>query len=127
MESANLNSSSPENNELETHYRALLSAAPLRDDGFSARVLAALPAAGERKFTIKRRLFCAAGLVAGVAVATTGAIGTGDLSTHLPSFGNALATAGTELLTAPVGLAFSLALFSLWFAFRDRMRLLPRW
>ena len=127
MEPTNLNSSSPENNELETHYRALLSAAPLRDDGFSARVLAALPAAGVRKFNNKRRLFCAAGLVAGLAVATTGAISTGDFSANIPSLGHALASAGIELLTAPVVLAFSLALFSLWYAFRDRMRLLPRW
>ena len=123
MESPNLNSPFPENDELDTQGRAQLSVPTIPDDGFSARVLAALPAAGERRFTIKRRLFCGAGLVAGVAVATSGAIRTGDFSRNLP----AVASAMTELFAAPVVLAFSLALFSLWFAHRDRLRLLPRW
>ncbi len=85
MEPADLNSSPPDDARLEAWLRAHSAAAPLPDDGFSARVLAALPArthpalaadllaarraADRRRRAVHRRLcLCLLGALAGTAL-----------------------------------------------------------
>ena len=72
------------------------------------------------------QLFCAAGLIAGVAVATIALIRPGDWAPKYSSLVDDLAGAGGQLATPPVTLALGIAALSLWFAFRDRLRLFTR-
>ena len=124
MEPTDLKNPSPDDARLEAWYRANVAAAPLPDDGFSRRVLAALPP-GQRT-DVKRRGFCLSGAVLGVAVALGGLLTQPniphDLSALEPDFRNAL----IQLADPAVGLAFGITVISLWFVFRPRLRLLPR-
>jgi hypothetical protein len=126
MESPYLNSPSPENDELETQLRTHLSVTTLPDNGFSERVLAALPTVENRSLKLRRQLFCAAGLIAGIVVATSTLIPSDDSSPQISSLIDALAGAGMQLFAPPVALALGAAALSLWFAFRGRLSLLPR-
>ncbi|HEY4246726.1 MAG TPA: hypothetical protein VGM64_07715 [Lacunisphaera sp.] len=127
MESENINPSFPENDEFEPQWRAHFSAPAIPDEGFSERVLAALPSVENRPIERRRRWFCAVGLVAGVAISALGLIISNDSSPSLPQFVNGGTAAAAQFFSDPVMLALGLTACSLWFAFRDRWRLLPRW
>jgi len=124
MEPTDLNNSSPDDAQLEAWYRANVSAAPLADDGFSRRVVAALPPA--QRADAKRRRFCLGGALIGVGVALGGLLSQHDLWFDLtalePDFTHAL----TQLADPAVGLAFGITVISMWFVFRPKLRLLPR-
>jgi hypothetical protein len=126
MESPNLNSPFPENDELDAQCRAQFSVPAIPDGGFSARVLAALPAPANRTFRRRRRWFCAVGLIAGIAVTAIRLMISNDSSPLLPQLANGMSAAATQFFSGPVMLALGLTAFSLWFAFRDRLRFLPR-
>lgn len=68
MESSDLKSDSPDDAQLETWLRANASLAPLPDDDFSGRVLAALPPPARRRAP-GRAIACAVGAVVGVVFA----------------------------------------------------------
>ncbi len=68
MESTDLKNDSPDDAQLDAWLHNNAAAAPLRDDGFSHRVLAALPAAAAQSAG-RRRLFCLIGALAGTTVA----------------------------------------------------------
>ena len=68
MESANLTPLPPDRDPLEAWLSAKAPVAPLPDDGFAARVLAALPPP-QSSFSWRRLLPYAAGALGGLAVA----------------------------------------------------------
>lgn len=121
MESSELNQSSADDSRLEACLRASSATPPLPDDGFTARVLAALPPAAsawreERRRSLRRRWwFCLGGAMLGGAV-SLGAGGT-DLgrtaSALLPPF----ATVARQLATPSLGLAVAAIAVSLVVAF----------
>lgn len=119
MESPDLNSSSHDA-ALDEWLRTSAALPPLADDGFSRRVLAVLPA--PRRRTTLRRNLCLAALAAGVGVAVIGTLRAGNADGWDRSLQGALEQAGN----LPVSVALGVTLLSLWFAFRDRLRLLPR-
>ena len=111
--------------QLEAWYRSNVSAAPLPDDGFSRRVLAALPAPAHRA-AIQRRLFCLAGALTGAVVALGGALGSGTFPVD-PAALEAEISAGFARLADPaVAWALGITALSWCFVFRPRMRLLAR-
>lgn len=123
MEPTDLKNELPDDAQLEAWYRAHLATPPLRDDGFSQRVLAALPVPARRS-TEKRRLFCLVGALLGTAVAAVRInIVEGrptDLAALNPEFREAL----VQLANPAFGLAIVITIFSLWFVFRPKMRFL---
>ena len=126
MESPNLNQRRPEDDDLDVQLRTHFFAPPLADDGFSQRVLTALPAPQQKSLQFKRRLVCAVGSAAGVAAAAIGFIKSEDFEPALTALDHTLTLAFGQLVTGPVVLALGLAILSLAFAFRDQRRLLPR-
>lgn len=122
MESSNLNNSLPENDDLDAQLRAHFSAPPLVDNGFSQRVMMALPGTRRNPVQFNRRLVCAVGLAAGIVAALIGLIRAENLETALASLDSTLRLASEQLLTAPVGLAVGLAVLSMAFAFREQWR-----
>jgi len=85
-----------------------------------------LPARANRTFRRRRRWFCAIGLIAGIAVTAIRLTVSNNSSPLLPQLANGMSAAATQFFSGPVILALGLTAFSLWFAFRDRLRLLPR-
>jgi hypothetical protein len=120
MESPDLNPSTPDDTTLDACLRGTAWLPPLPDDGFSRRVLARLPE--PRRQTALRRNLCLAATAAGLAVAVIGGLRAGNAAGWDRSLHAALQQVGTW----PVSVALGVTLLSLWFAFRDRLRLLPR-
>lgn len=122
MEPNDLNSTPLDDAALETWLRTNAVLPPLPDDQFTAGVLGAV-----RPRRISRGLFLALGLGVGVAVAVSGAVASGNFPTTLPTLDAELTQAFNLLLSLPVAGALVLTMVSLGYAFRDRLRLLPRW
>lgn len=118
MESADLNSSDPESVALE---RLLRAPAPLLpDDGFSSRVLTALPPA-RRRF-VQKTLVCCGGALAGVACASLQGLTWGDWQS-VPQQTLALILSAIPRLTDPrFALALVATFLSLLFAFRHELK-----
>lgn len=116
MESSDLNTPRSEDAELESWLRERSPTTALPDDGFTNRVLAALPAAGTEAVSARAALSrwrmrsCLAGALAGTAVfwlGTAPSTGAGiDLNQLLKDVGHA-AMATSALLGDPL-LAFAL-------------------
>jgi hypothetical protein len=68
MEPTNLKPPSPPDDQIEAWLRTSSQLPPLPDDGFSARVVAALPARRQNR----RAWLCVAGAVVGVVIAALG-------------------------------------------------------
>jgi hypothetical protein len=124
MEPDDLNPPPPDETAFEAWLRTNAALPPLPDDHFSARVLAAVGPPARRRGS--RGLCVALGLAAGLAVALAGATTAGNFSTDLPVLDAALTEALNRLLILPVAGAGVLTALSLGYAFRDRLRLLPR-
>lgn len=125
MEPTDLNSSASDDARLEAWYRTDLSAASLPDDGFTRRILFALPNSSRRN--ARRRIwFCLAGTALGTAVAILGMATSQSGAVDFSSLGTKIAAACAGLDRLEVGCAVVIGLGSLWFAFRPRLRLLPR-
>ena len=124
MESNDLKPTPPDDEAFEVWLRTNAALPPLPDDHFSAGVLAALRPPARRR--VSRARFVALGLVAGVVVAIAGAMTSGRLPTDLPVLDAELADAFNRLLSLPAAGALVLTALSLGYAFRDRLRLLPR-
>jgi len=122
MEPTDLKPTPPDDAALEAWLRGNSNLLPLPDGGFSTRVLATLPRRSCRRMS--RSWLCLAGLVLGSALALAGVMASGHTVTDdlFVSFNNPLAA-------PPALVALVVALSSMWYAFRDRVRvrLLPRW
>ena len=125
MEPTDLRNGHPDDAQLEAWYRTHLATPPLRDDGFSQRVLAALPTPIQRS-TAQRRLFCLTGALLGTVIAMVQMIGAGNRSTDFSALEKEIADALTQLANPAFGLALVIASFSLWFVFRPKLRI-PTW
>jgi hypothetical protein len=125
MESSDLKDEHPDDEQLEAWYRAHATTALLRDDGFSQRVLAALPPPAQHRAT-KRRLFCLGGALSGTLVAWFGQTTATTLPSGFPARESELISALPQLANPTLGLALGVAALSLWFVFRPKLRLLPR-
>jgi len=126
MEPNDLNSLPPDDVQLEAWLRASTTLPPLPDDGFSQRVLTALPPPA-REDSVWRRWFCVAGALTGGGVAALGAFGSGNQTAGLADLQDTILATLAQLSVPGFGLAVGITVGSLWFAFRDRWRLLPRW
>lgn len=118
MEPADLNSSTPESLALERLLRA--PARPLPDDGFSSRVLTALPPIRRRFF--QKTLVCAGGALAGVVCASLQGVTWGDWQS-VPQQTLSIMLSAIPRLTDPrFALALVATFLSLLFAFRHELR-----
>ena len=125
MEPTDLKNELPDDAQLEAWYRAHLVIPPLRDDGFSPRVLAALPTPARRS-AAQRRLFCLVGALLGTVIALVQTIGAGSRTTNLAAFEIKSGDGLTQLANPAFCLALAIALISLWFVFRPKLRV-PSW
>lgn len=119
MEPADLNSRAPDDAQLERLLRH--AAPPLTDDGFSARVVAALPASQPAPREWLRPALCLGGALAGVAIVWSQMESVGALRSETTQLLMHAANVSTAVLDPMVGLALLVTLGSLAFAFR------PRW
>src|SRR5215216_2846305 len=94
MEPTDLNSKSPDDAQIDASLRAGSAVSPLPDDGFSARVLAALPPARTRLNSSLRAWLCAAGALIGGIVAASSS-GTGPDASE--QFASMIASVRTSL------------------------------
>lgn len=124
MEPTDLNSSPPDDAQLEAWLRASTALPVLPDDGFSRRVLTALPPPPN---SVPRTWFCLGGALIGLVVIANKAWPSGSSSARLPDFQATILTALTQLSVPAFGLALGITFLSLWFAFRERLWKLPRW
>ena len=116
MEPTDLKNELPDDAQLEAWYRAHLATPPLRDGGFSQRVLAALPTPARSSVT-QRRIFILLGILIGFGVALVGAVSSGNLSADLPALKLEFTNALTQLATPAVGWALGVTMLSLLIAF----------
>ncbi len=126
MEPTDLKPTPPDDPQLEAWLRASTSLPPLPDNGFTQRVLTALPSPASRQ-SAQRTWVCVGGALVGITVAARGALASGSPPANLPAFEETILAMLTQLSVPAFGLALGITLLSLWFAFRDRLRLLPRW
>lgn len=120
MEPNNLNSPAPGDAALEGWLRTSAPLPPLPDDGFSRRVLTALPPPVPR-FSA-RTWACVGGAVVGVVIA-----GIGAATGSTPAPGPVLVAPEMDLLKQVAGpAALGVAALSLWFALRDQLQQLLR-
>jgi hypothetical protein len=121
MEPTNLKPTPPDDAALEAWLRANAALPVLPDDGFSRRVLTALPETVQRAHA-KRQLVCLGGALMGSAVAWLGMQHPGSPPPDLTTLDTALTEAFTQLANPAVGWALALAAASLLFAFRRELR-----
>ena len=123
MEPADLNSSTNANDDGTRLEAMLRGAAPaLPDDGFSARVLAALPAAEEQRTPWRRIAFCLGGAAAGCGVAFWRSGAGPGLQSSLEHFGVTMANACLVFTNPIVSAALVATALSLLVAFRTELR-----
>ncbi|MBI2518495.1 MAG: hypothetical protein HYV95_16570 [Opitutae bacterium] len=115
MEPDDLKSAPPDDPALDAWLRANASLPPLPDDGFSQRVLTALPSAPR---SARRLWLCAAGALAGTGVASFKLLQAGGL----PALAQSLHAAAGQLATPTVGLALGVSLISLAYVFWSDLR-----
>jgi hypothetical protein len=126
MEPIDLKPTPPDDAQLEAWLHASAALPSLPDDGFTSRVLSALPPPARQQNT-QREWFCVGGALIGTVVATFGALSSGNLSADLPALQDTILATVAQLSVPAIGLALGITLGSLWFAFRGRLRVLPRW
>lgn len=125
MEPNDLKSSAPDDAQLDAWLRTSASQPPLPDGGFTQRVLATLPPPARHQST-RRLWFCGGGALVGIVVAVIGTLSASNLTASLPALEDTILAALTQLSVPAFGLALSITLGSLWLAFPERLRLLPR-
>jgi len=125
MEPTDLNSPLHDDERLAAWYRAKVSNAPLSDDGFSLRVMTALPPARKNVAT-RRRLFCLAGALTGTTVAFLKIFTSGQALPNLSGLGPEVTNAFALPAGPALALASGLAAMSLWYVCRPKLHFRPR-
>ena len=108
----------------DAQIRSLLSEhqPPLSDDGFSNRVMAALPAPVTRRNTSLRAAVCALGAAAGCVVAWQGVSGFGAWDQSSQHLRTALAEAAVGMSDTRFLVAIAVTAASLAYAFKRELR-----
>lgn len=118
MEPADLKSPSPDEASFEAWYRAHAARPPVPNQGFTVRVLAALPPP-RKQASSQRGRFCLAGALLGGAIAWAGglleALGRPGLEVEQAGAWSPAASPG-------LGLALGLVVVSLLYVHRDLLR-----
>jgi hypothetical protein len=123
MEPTDLNSSPDANDEARLTALLRPTSAPLPDDGFSARVVMALPPAGTGPAPWRRIVFCLAGLAAGCGVVLWRGGSWITMQSGADRFVAAFGREATPNLASPwLVSALVVATLSLVFAFRVELR-----
>ena len=122
MEPANLKSNSPDD-DLEAWLHAHAAGPTLPDDGFSRRVLAALPSLSPRPASSSLRWgLCLAGALAGGAMAFLSARQNPGAPQNLPDLLQSLIAASVSLSDPSVGSALAVTVVSLAFVYWREIR-----
>ena len=122
MEPADLNSSPDANGDARLEALLRRATTPLDDDGFSARVLAALPAPVKPRVPWQRILFCIAGALAGCGYAVWRGVSGPAFETGIARLGNTLADFGPSMTDPRFVTAMGVTVLSLALAFRTELR-----
>ena len=117
MEPKDLKSDSPDDAPIEAWLRARATLAPLPDDGFSTRVLAALPPAARSMKPALRPWLCAAGAIVGCVLAASSGLTAPAAVDQVAALASALQTALTPLADPSFGLALVVTGVSLAFVY----------
>ncbi len=118
--------SSPDDTPVEAWLRSSASLPPLPDDGFSHRVLAALPPPARRRANRLRLVLCLAGALAGVALVLQHSPDFPDIFHRLEQLDPVLNQATSQLADPAFAIALGVTAASLLFVFWRDIRLLPR-
>jgi hypothetical protein len=123
MEPHDLKSTPPDDAQLEAWLRANAALPALPDDGFSHRVLTALPAPPRRAALSPRLLAIALGAVAGIGLAALKFATGAPVDFNLPAAGPEFADMLTQLADPKLHTALGVTVVSLAFVFwRDVRR-----
>jgi hypothetical protein len=122
MEPEDVNLSPNVNDDAQLEALLRTAAPVLPDDGFPARVLAALPAAEAERIPWRRIAFCLVGAAAGCGFALWRGVSWPGLQSGLEQFAAALVNAGPALADPLLGAALVVTTLSLLFAFRAELR-----
>ncbi len=124
MEPADLNTSANTNDDARLEALLRRAAPELSDHGFSARVLAALPAVTESHTpALSRRLVvCIVGAGAGCGLVLWRGVSGTELESGADRLGDALVNLGPSLADPLFTAALGVTLFSLVVAFRAELR-----
>lgn len=123
MEPNDLKSTPPDDAQLETWLRTNATLPPLPDDGFSQRVLTALPAPVRRSRVSPRLLAIFVGAAAGTGVATFKFFTGTPIDFSLPPLGPETTDAFAQLADPKLNVALGVTVVTLVFVFwRDVRR-----
>ena len=122
MEPSDLTPSSKMGDEAQLDALLRRAAPPLTDDGFSARVLAALPAAPEQRTSWRRSIFCLVGALAGCGFAFWRGLAASDWEAGFERVATAFLNLGPAFADPLVGAALVVAVLSLGVAFWTELR-----
>jgi hypothetical protein len=125
MEPHDLNSLPSDDAQLEAWLRASSSLPPIADHGFTARVIATLPAPAAQRST-RRTWFCLAGAFVGLVVAGLKISSGPDFTANVPAITPDAALALKQLADPSFLLAMGVTAASLMFAFWPDVRRLMR-
>lgn len=126
MEPDDLKSSPPDEAALETWLRTSATLPALPDNGFSTRVLTALPPAKQTRFPA-RLLACFAGAFAGMIVAAWPLLAADNRLENMASLEFELRRALELMSTPAMGLAIGVTVCSLLYVFWQDLRRLAFW
>jgi len=121
MEPNDLNLPPPDDAQLEAWLRTSASLPPLPDDGFTSRVVGALPAPVARRST--RRLWvCVAGALVGVTVAAVKITTTTDFMWRVPALAPEAVQSLQQLADPRLLVVLAVTVASLLFVFWSDLR-----
>lgn len=126
MEPSDLKPNSSDDAAVETWLRTHSALPPLPDDGFTPRVLTALPPPASHTLTLRTRI-CLAGALAGAAMAAWAVLSGGNPLDRLPALDAALIESLSQLGSPGAGLAVATTAASLLFAYWRDLRRFARW
>jgi hypothetical protein len=120
MEPSDVNAPSDDDAQLTALLRNV--APPLRDEGFSSRVLAVLPPSRPAWYLTRRTVVLIAGTTAGLGFAILQGLSPSDVQSEIAHVTGAFASVNSHFSSAHVWIAVATALGSLVVAFRSELR-----
>lgn len=122
MESPKLTPDSPDDARIEAWLRMNSAAEPLADDGFSARVLAALPPPPAIESRRRRTWLCIVGAVGGAVLTAVQGSKWSEAAGQFTGLTTEFRAAFTPLADPSLALGLGLAAVTLAFVYRSELR-----